>query len=53
MTLSTAGYNWTEKPQQTQRWPNGTPVVKVMLVAKQHCVASTVEQTKPYEIEHH
>jgi hypothetical protein len=45
VSLSTAGYNWTKKPQQTQRWSNGTPVVKVMLVAKQHCLASTVEQT--------
>src|SRR5918996_1735901 len=45
LRLSTAGYKPTLKPLQTRRWSNGTPVVNVMPVAKQHCLASTGEQT--------
>ena len=46
--LSTTGYKRSAKPQQTQHWSNGTPVVIVMHVAKQTCLASSVEQTNTF-----
>jgi fucose 4-O-acetylase-like acetyltransferase len=43
--LSTTGYKPDCQPPQNHDWPTGTPVVNVLFVARQHGIASLVEQT--------
>jgi hypothetical protein len=45
--LSTTGYKSHYKSPKNPNWPTGTLVVNVMLVAKQHCIASTGRVDKP------